>query len=309
MSYRVVFAGNPSFATHSLKSLIKDKRFFVSTIITESDKKIGRKQILTPTPVKEIWIKNDINVVCLKNSEHLLEVLKKDKPDFFVVVAYGHILSKEILVIAKYNINIHWSQLPKYRWASPVQSALLAWDTKTWISIMNIEEKMDAWLVWKKIACDILKEDTTKSLFEKLWSLSESLPDILDDIFTWKLLAQKQDDSKTSYCKKIKKEDWRIDFQNDSAEVIFNKLRAYTPWPWIFCSFNWKNLKFTEVDFNNKVLNWRKIWEVYKHDWNYFIKTIQWSLELIEVQLEWKNPMSILDFTRGHGDFLWTILN
>ncbi len=310
MSYKVVFAGNPSLATYSLQSLIDDKRFFVSAIVTESDKKVVRKQVLTQTPIKKIWVDNNISIVHPWNSEALKKILEKEKPDFFVIVAYGHILPVSLLNIAKYNINVHLSLLPKFRWASPVQSAILSWEKETWISIMNIEKDMDAWGVWKFLECDISFDDTSEVLFEKLWNLSKSLPDVLDEIMKWRLVLKDQDNKMSSYCKKILKSDWKIDFKKETAVDIYNKLRAFTPWPWIYTFFNWKKLSLVKVIFSNlnEISESRKLWEVFEDDWFYFIKTINWDLRLIELQLEGKNVLSVEDFVRGYGDFVWSVL-
>ena len=310
MSYKVVFAGNPSFATYALESLISDKRFFVSSIITEVDKKIGRKQILTPTPVKVLWKKNNIHIHEAKNSWDIINILKKEKPDFFVVVAYWHILAKQVLSIAKFNINIHFSLLPKYRWASPVQSSILNWDKETWISIMNIEEKMDAWKVWKQIVVDINPQDTSESVFNKLWKITFKLADILDEIISLKLNPKIQDEIQATYCKKIKKEDWLIYFKKENAETIFNKIKAFTPWPWTYCFYKWKKLKLIKASIDASTIELKgSIWEIIQQDSSFYIKTKDWFIEILEIQLEWKKVMNVLDFVKWHGEFVWTVLD
>lgn len=338
---KIVFAWTPSFAAKYLQSLVSDSRFEISAIISQEDKKIWRKQILTETETKKIWIQNNIPVFQPKTKSEITEILKKEKPDFLVVVAYWKILPIEALKVAKFNINVHWSILPKYRWASPVQSAILNWDSETWISIMNIEEKMDVWAVWNIHKCKIEKFDTSEKIFEKLEKFSENFWDDLVNIFNttkiWKLKSKfkaiPQDDNLATYCKKISKEDWKINFKKETAKNIFYKLNSFTPWPWIFCYFWDKKLKILKADFvknlpeklennlNNsekillKIKNFFTIKKIFKQFWKIFlvnkkifIQTKSWFLELLEIQLEWKKPQKIWDFINWNKNFIWNNL-
>lgn len=324
---KIVFAWTPNFAATYLESLIKDGRFEISAIISQEDKKIWRKQILTETETKKIWIKYWIPVFQPETKSEITKILKNEKPDFFVVVAYWKILPKESLEIAKFNINVHWSILPKYRWASPIQSAVLNWDSETWISIMNIEEKMDAWAVWNIHKCEIEKFDTSKNIFEKLEKFSENFWDDLEKIFikwiNWEFKPEIQNENLITYCKKISKEDWKINFKTETAQEIFYKLNSFSPWPWIFCKFWDKKLKILKADFSPEIeknLFWKiknlfipkKFWKTFfELEWKWkkiFIKTKSWNLELLEVQIEWKKPQKIWDFLNWQKDFIWTFL-
>lgn len=327
--YKVIFAWTPDFAVSYLKSLIEDDRFEIAKIITQEDKKTWRKQKLTPPPVKITWEKYWIEVLQPKTKEEIIEILKKEKPDFFVVVAYWKILAKESLEIAKYNINVHWSILPKYRWASPIQSAILEWEKETWVSIMNIEEKMDAWSIWDIHKCKIEKYDTSSDIFDKLSKMSKLFPDDLDKIYKWELIAKKQNEDSATYCKKISKENGKIDWENENAQQIFNKLKAFTPWPGIWSEFKSKKLKILKADYidvvsrhncppknhesqtaeKDKLVNKVNIWQIFQQNWKILVKTKDWNLEIIEVQLEWKKPSKIWDFINGQKDFIWSVLN
>jgi len=332
---KIVFAWTPDFAATYLESLAKDKRFNITAIISQEDKKIWRKQILTETETKQIWTKYWTPVFQPKTKSEITEILKKEKPDFFVVVAYWKILPKESLEVAKFNINVHWSILPKYRWASPIQSAVLNWDEETWISIMNVEEKMDVWAVWNINKCKIEKFDTSEEIFEKLKKFSENFWDDLEKIFKeWddsKNLSNPeknfkptiQDENLATYCKKISKEDWKINFEKESAKEIFQKLNSFTPWPWIFCQFWDKKLKILKADYSenfkenflDKIKNFftqKNFWKIFETwEWKWkrvFIKTKSWNLELLEIQLEWKKSQDISAFINGHKDFVWNLL-
>jgi len=307
---KIIFAWTPDFAAKYLESLIKDSRFEVSAIISQEDKKIWRKQILTETETKKIWIKYWIPVFQPETKNEITEILKNEKPDFFVVVAYWKILPKESLEIAKFNINVHWSILPKYRWASPIQSAVLNWDPETWISIMNIEEKMDAWAIWKIHKCKIEKFDTSEKIFKKLEKFSENFWDDLEKIFNWELKPKIQDENLATYCKKISKEDWKINFETETAKEIFQKLNSFSPWPWIFCKFWDKKLKILKADFeeNSEKNHTRKDWETIEIWKKVYINTKSGLLELLEIQLEWKKAQKICNFLNWQKNFIWKLL-
>jgi len=324
---KIVFAWTPDFAAKYLEEIIKDKRFKVSSIISQEDKKIWRKQILTKTATKIIWEKYSIQVFQPKKKYEITEILEKEKPDFFVVVAYWKILPKESLEIAKFNINVHWSILPKYRGASPVQTAILNWDSETWISVMNIDEKMDVWAVWNIHKCKIEKFDTSEIIFKKLESFSKNFCNDLEKIFikwiNWEFKPEKQDENLVIYCKKILKEDWKINFKKESAKKILQKLNAFSPWPWVFCTFWDKKLKILKADiiknlpkdFENleknflfKIKNFltrKKFWKIIWQNKKIFVQTKNGFLELLEIQVEWKKPQNIKDFLNWNKNFIW----
>jgi methionyl-tRNA formyltransferase len=240
--YKVIFAGTPLFACPALESLIKDDRFEIQAIITQENKPVGRKQIITTPPVKSIGDKNGILVLQPRKISNIYEDLKALSPEFLVVIAYGQILPKKILDIAKWNINLHASLLPKYRGASPIQSALLQGETETGVSVMNIEEKMDAGAVYKTHILSIHPKDTSEILFHKLAEIGKNLPNDLVDISSG-IEAEIQNESEASYCKKISKADAEIHPNLETADEIYNRLRAFTPWPGIFFMNEGKRIK------------------------------------------------------------------
>lgn len=240
--YKVIFAGTPLFACPALEALIQDDRFELISVISQKDKPIGRKQITTPPPVKILAKENKIPVLQPEKISDIYDELKSMAPDFLVVIAYGQILPKKILDIAKWNINLHASLLPKYRGASPIQSALLNGDPQTGLSVMNIEEKMDAGAAYKTHLLPIDQDDTSETLFNKLADLGKQLPSDLAEI-TNGLEAQVQNEAEATYCKKISKADAEIHPSSETAEEIYNKLRAFTPWPGIFFMHEGKRVK------------------------------------------------------------------
>ena len=242
MIYKVIFAGTPEFACAALKSLVQHKNFQVELVISQPDKPVGRKQVILPTPVKALASSYDIKVLQPEKILDIEETIKKIEPDFLVVIAYGKILPLSILQIAQYNINLHASLLPKYRGASPIQSALFHGDKEAGVSIMNIEEKMDVGAVYKCHKIHIEENDTSESLFEKISDLSNNLPEDLLEIADG-LKPVIQDEKLATYSKKILKGDAEIFWEKEAAVQIKNKLRAFTPWPGIFFYHKSKRIK------------------------------------------------------------------
>jgi methionyl-tRNA formyltransferase len=240
--YSLVFAGTPDFACPALKALIQDERFDVKAVISQSDKPVGRKQILQPTPVKKVALENNILLFQPQKIQEIEKEIKALKPDFFIVIAYGQIFPKSILQIAKWNINFHASVLPKYRGASPIQEALKNGDAQTGITIMNIEEKMDSGGVYKIHSLPILQKDNAQTLYNKIANLGKLLPDDLIEIANGLKLTP-QNEANASYCKKITKQDGEIHWDKQIAKEIFNKMRAFTPWPGIFFIHKGKRVK------------------------------------------------------------------
>lgn len=321
---KIAFFWTWEFSKNILKDIIENKYFDVLLTVSQQDKPSWRKMEITPTPVKLYSLENNLNIIQpekLKNNTEFFNELKNLDLDFIVVVAYWKIIPKDILEIPKYwCINIHGSILPKYRWASPIQEAIKMWDKKTWLTIMYMSEKMDEWdiLAIKEVNIDIL--DNTISIFksfENIWA--KLLYDTLVEVYSWKITPKKQDDNMATYCSKIEKKDWKVDFLEDSAKNIYDKFRAYTPWPWIYTYFKWKKLDITDCFFYDIELidDELKLWDVIeientsidenKIKWNLkeiWIICKKWVLTLKKVKIEWKKETNIKDFINANKDFL-----
>ncbi len=246
---KIIFFGTPEIAVKTLQVLNMMPDIEIAAVITQPDKETGRKKIKTPPPIKSAAKRMELKVLQPENKEELLELLEDfSPPDFFVVFAYGMILPKKVLRIPKHGaINIHTSLLPKYRGASPIQSALLNDDKETGISVIKMDEEMDHGDIYLLRRAKIEKFDTYESLSKKLAEMSAiTTPPVLHDIQSEVLTPIKQDHSKADYCKKIEKKDGEIDFKK-TAKEIQNMLRAYTPWPGIFTNVNGKKIEITEL--------------------------------------------------------------
>ena len=228
----VVYMGTPHYAKEILESLIQSEDMEVSLVLTQPDRPVGRKKVLTAPPVKELAEKHAIKVLQPNrlSAEGIFEAIYNVKPDFIIVAAFGQILPKNILDIAPC-INLHASLLPQYRGASPVQQSLLNGDEKTGVTSMLMEEGLDTGDILEKIEFVIPKDMRLHALMQQLTEDACELT--LSTIRNFdKLTPQKQDESQASVCKKIKKSDGEVDF--DDAETIYNKYRAFEGWPGIF---------------------------------------------------------------------------
>ena len=234
---KIIYMGTPSFAVPSLLALTNDEMFDVSLVVTQPDKPKGRGKKIIYSPVKEQALKLNLNVFQPENvnDEQSLKRLSKIKPDFIVVAAFGQILSQKLLDIPKIMpINIHASLLPKYRGASPVQTAILNMERFTGITIMQIIKKLDAGDILLSCKIEISKDETAEDLL-KILSLKaanfivKSIKGLLDKT----IIPLAQDHLQASYTKMFKKEDGKINW-NLSGKQIIAHINAMTPWP---CAF------------------------------------------------------------------------
>lgn len=313
---KIAFFWTWDFSRNILSSILTYENIEVSVIVSQPDKPVWRKKEIFPTPVKQLWLEKNIEVLqpeTLKNNLDFEQKLKSLNLDFLIVVAYWKIIPKSILDIPKYcPINIHWSILPLYRWASPIQESIKNWDTKTWLTIMKMSEGMDEWDIFEIQEIQIDKDDKTENIFKKFedigWPL---LVKVLDKIEKNEILTTRQNDLQATYCSKISKQDWLIDFNNDTWNQIYNKYRAYSSWPWVFCFFQWKKLELTDISFeeNNSCFDdWFELWDVveYEDHWeNHISILVKWGLLILnKVKMEWKSNMDIFSFINWNKNFL-----
>lgn len=248
---KIIFMGTPAYATTILKALLKDENFDVLVLFTQPDKAVGRKQILMPSDTKAFLSENYPNIpiftpTSLKD-KNIVGQIQSLKPDFIVVAAYGKILPKDILNIAPC-VNLHASLLPKYRGASPVQSAILNADEKSGVCTMLMEEGLDTGALLQSLECEI-KDKNSNEVFELLANLAAKL--ILSTLLNFdKIIPKKQDESLATFCKKIKKEDGLVNLKN--ARKLYQKYLAFTPWPGVFLE---NGLKFLELELVDELKN------------------------------------------------------
>ncbi len=231
-----IFWGTPEIASKTLE-ILKNNGYLPLIIITSPDKPVGRGLHLTPSATS-IWAKQN-NILCLKPEKIDSNFIEKLKTEFSmkfinlsIVVAYGKILPQEIIDLPNLGtINIHYSLLPKYRGASPLESTLLNDDKITGITIQQMIFKLDSGPIVIKKEIQIDDEESKENLRDILIKLGAStLSDIFPKIFNEGIEVKNQDEGEATYCKKIKKEDGLIDL-NENARENYNKYRAFTGWP------------------------------------------------------------------------------
>lgn len=241
---KIVFMGTPDFSTGVLEMLIQE--YDVIAVVTQPDRPVGRKKILTPPPVKKVALEHNIPVYQpekLNNSSELEEIINL-KPDLIVTAAFGQLLPKSLLDAPKHKaINVHASLLPKYRGGAPIHYAVMNGEKKTGITIMYMAEKLDAGNIISQDEVEILENDTVGEVHDKLATLgTDLLKRTLPTIFNGTNDSIVQDDSLATFASNISREDERIDWTKD-AQTIHNHIRGLSPWPVAYTTMDGKNLK------------------------------------------------------------------
>lgn len=239
MAMKIAFFGTPDFTVDFLNTL-KKSGFCPSLVITNPDRPAGRGMVLT-SPLPKKWAdENTIKVLQpeirqLADNDILFEELSKESWDLFVVIAYGKIIPERIINLPKFGtINLHYSLLPKYRGATPVESAILHGEKTSGITIQKMRFRLDTGPIIFQEEMPIEISDTTITLREKMNKRAqEILPEVIQNIFENKIQEIEQDESLASHCGKISKEDGLISV-DDNPTVLDRKWRAYTPWPGLY---------------------------------------------------------------------------
>ena len=252
---RIVFLGTPEFAVYPLQYLVEQSEHEVVGVVSQPSKKKGRGQKLLASPVTEYAIKKGlIHFEPLKasNSE-FLQSLRDLEPDLFITCAYGKILTQKFLNIPKRGtINIHPSELPKYRGAIPVPAALLDGLKKTYISILFTVKALDAGNIIVQTPSNIGPKERSDELLHRLFKESiEPLKEALTKLEDPHFEGTPQNEEQATECRKIEKEDGLVDWTL-SAETLFNRFRAFSPWPGTYTFFKGKRIVITGMDFDAK---------------------------------------------------------
>ena len=297
MSLNIVFMGTPEFSVPTLDTLIKNK-FNILTAYTQSPKRSKRGQKVNPSAIEEFCKKNKINFrnPLSLNSKEEFENFRKLSPDVVVVVAYGKIIPKIFLNIAKFGfINIHASLLPKWRGAAPIQRAIMNKDKKIGVSIMKIEEKLDSGpvLATKEL---VLDQNATHGEIEKKLSvmganlLIESLKNIEDG--NPKYVDQVQ--SEATYAKKIDKGETKINWNLDANKVLAH-IHGLSPSPGAW--FEYENERFKVLNAKISTVNGKSSSVL---DENLTIGCKLDSIQILELQRQGKNKQTAKEFLLGN---------
>lgn len=290
--------GTPDFACPVLEALIKEN-YEVTLVVTQPDKLVGRKQILTAPPVKELAISHNIEVFQPTKIRQDYQRIIDINPDLIITCAYGQIIPEELLLLPKLGcINVHASLLPKYRGGAPIHWAKINGDEKTGVTIMYMAKNMDTGDIIDVCELKINDEDTTEDLFDKLSVMGadlliKTLPSILNG--TNKRI--KQDETHATYAYNIKREEETIDF-NQNGKNIINKIRGLYSWP--LANFYYENVEYKILDayFEEKsVKEPSKITEI---DKNHFgISCLNGIIYITKIKPFGKKEMDIKSFLNG----------
>ncbi len=239
--FHVVFCGTPDFAVPALLALAKDERFVVDAVITQPDKPVGRKQELTPPPVKIAAQALNIPVLQPESINTLDLPSVAPQVDFLVVVAYGQLLKEPVLAWPRIApVNVHASLLPRWRGASPLQHALLGGDTLSGVTVQRMVRALDAGPVLGKAEYTLDPRETFSSLHDALAKIGAVT---LVETLALPLVETPQDEGQVTLCHKLKREDGIVDPTAMTAEEVDRKVRALTPWPGVTCEVRGHGVK------------------------------------------------------------------
>ncbi|WP_050031044.1 methionyl-tRNA formyltransferase [Verrucomicrobium sp. BvORR034] len=304
---RIVFLGTGDIGLPSLEHLLTATSHEVVAVVTQPDKPVGRKQVLTPPAVKVRALEAGIPVLQpqrLRTPENVA-ALAEYQADVFVVVAYGQILSRQVLDLPRLAcLNIHASILPRHRGASPIQAAIREGDAESGVTIMWMDEGLDTGPILLQDCFPLSADETGGSLHDRLAQLAPaSLDKALALIEAGHAPKIPQDNSQSTHCKKLEREHGHLDWQRP-AEELERLIRAYQPWPGTFARLpggerplQLKILKaslgdgFTPTDSDPSTVSEQggRLW----------VTCGSGALELESVQLEGRKPMSAAEFLRG----------
>ena len=302
----ILFAGSPQSSARILEFLFKKDDISVVGAITQPDKRSGRGKNLIQSDVS--LNANVLGIRTFKpenlNTNEIKDEILSLEIDFLVVIAYGKIIPKWLLKLPKISsINIHFSLLPKYRGASPIQTSLINGDTETGVSFMQINDELDSGDIYKSFKTSIDQHDNKISLEKKLTDLCiENICQILHDIEFQRLRPIKQDSSIASYCNKLSKTNSLVDF-NDKSENIMNKFRAYFEWPGLTFSHNNVPIKIKNLVQVDKQSN-GKPGVIYKIDKSgIYVNTQDKMIVITHLQFPNKKTISSNDVYNSYRDF------
>ncbi len=295
----IVFWGTSDFAKIILEQLLTIKNLSIATVVSQPDKPVGRKKILTPSPVKIIAQQYKLNVLQPKKLDDIFyKTLKNINADLFIVVAYGKIIPLNIINLPPYKtINVHPSLLPQYRGPAPIQYALLNNDTQTGISIMLIDEKMDHGPIISNLQFPISNADTYITLSKKMATYSaQLLIKTIPDYISGKVKPRAQDHHQATYSKIIKKEDGLIT-SDKTAQQIYNMWRAYHPWPGIYLATKIKLINIKPVNLIHR----KQPLKIFSNNHNLFMACANnTTLQIETIQPVNKKPMDAKSYINGY---------
>lgn len=299
---KIVFMGTPDFAVNVLQGLI-DNNYDVVGVVSQPDKEVGRKRILTPTPVKEVALKYNIPVFQPVKIRKEFDDILALEPDMIVTCAYGQIIPKEILDYPRLGcINVHGSLLPKLRGGAPIHHAIMDGLEETGITIMYMDVSMDSGDIISQRSIPITDSDNVGILWDKLSLLGrdlllDTLPSIIDGTND----RIKQDESLVTFGYNVKREEEHLDFNNTSRK-IFNHIRGLNPWPSAYAVLDDQEMKIYDSEILDKDFSTKTCGEIVDVNKDgIVVKTVDGSIVLKTIKPFGKKMMNAKDYVNGIG--------
>ncbi len=305
----VVFFGTQEFGASMLSALLADSSVKIIAVVTQPDRPIGRKHEVMASPVKRFAMDNGIATILQPEN---LKTFATEHPelasaDVFVVCQYGLIIPQNVLDIPKKGtINVHTSLLPKYRGASPIQSALIHGETETGVTIMQMDAKMDHGAILEQEKVLIATDDTYTTLSAKMIPVAQKLlVDSVHKFVAGSLTPQEQQHDQATTCTMLSRDDGKIDWSK-SADELYNLFRGTFPWPGVWTTWEGKRLKLLNVHPSAEMIEPGTVaWQ----NNQLLIGTKKGSLEILELQLEGKKALLPIAFIQGNKTIIDTKLN
>ena len=301
---KLVFMGTPAFSVPILEGLLEEG-YEVVAVVTQPDRPVGRKKIITPTPVKEAAVKHGLLVLQpekISGSEEMEKIIAL-QPDVIITAAFGQFLPEKLLQAPVHGaINVHASLLPKYRGGAPVHYSIINGEKETGVTIMEMIKKMDAGGIYAQESLPITKQDDVGTMFEKLSALGKQLLlKTLPDILNGNLSPRPQDESKVTFSPNITREQEAIDW-NKTAEEIDNQVRGMRPWPIAFTTYEQTRWKLLNVEALAEKTTAEPGTIIKKDKKNLWIACgKQTVLAIKELQPAGKGKQAINEFLNGSG--------
>lgn len=299
---RTVFMGTPEFSLPGLEALLESPDFEVIGVVTQEDKAVGRKQIISQPPVKKLASACGLPVWQPRKIRDLLPTLSGLSPDLIVVIAYGKILPRAILDLPRFGcVNVHASLLPRYRGASCLNAPLLNGDEETGVTIMLMDEGLDTGPILAQTKLPLAGNETLPWLHDRLARLgAEQLVPALQSYLSGRTTPQPQSESGASYVRTLRKEDGLIDWHRPAREIE-RQIRAYSPWPGTYTKVDDKKLKIIRAALFPGQLKEGEIGELLNKNGQLAVRCGQGAILILELQLEGKKALSVPEFISGYS--------
>lgn len=302
---RIIFAGTPRFAAQCLEELIQSGHDVIA-VFTQPDKPAGRGQKLTPSLVKDLALAHQIPVyqpTSLRDPQQQLPV-QQLRPDIMVVVAYGALLPAAVLAIPPLGcINVHPSLLPRWRGAAPIQRTILAGDTTTGVTIMQMDTGLDTGPMLKKAFCPVDTSDTSNTLDQKLAVLGgKTLVITLKELGQGKIHPEPQDPTQACYAKKIEKQEAQLHWQLSAAELD-RAVRGFNPWPVAFTFLKDQMIRIWQTEVLSERYNLAPGTIAYSSKQGIDVATGDGSLRLLQIQLPGSRVLPIADILNAKAEW------